>query len=117
MKDELGGKIMTEFVGLRSKMYSFEYEDFDENNNSKIVGKVTGKGIKRCTLKNMKHSEYKACLKNEIQQYISYKNLKSEKHIIYTKTVNKIGLSPSDDKRYILGNCGYTLPYGHYKLK
>ena len=85
MKDELGGKIMTEFVGLRSKMYSYQYNDYNG-----IREKMTGKGIKKSTLKKLKHSEYKACLQDEIQQYVSFKNLKSDKHIIFTKTINKI---------------------------
>ena len=31
--------------------------------------------------------------------------------------LNKIGLSPFDDKRYILGNGCDSLAYGHYLLR
>ena len=36
MKDELGGKIMTEFVALRPKTYSYLMDD--GNNDKKVKG-------------------------------------------------------------------------------
>ena len=43
MKDELGGKIMTEFVGLRTKTYSYLID-----NGS---GDKKAKGTKKCVIK------------------------------------------------------------------
>ena len=43
MKDELGGKIMKEFIGLRPKMYSYRVEEKDEPKKCK--------GIKKCVVK------------------------------------------------------------------
>ena len=43
MKDELGGKIMTEFVALRPKLYSYKKLDGLEDKNCK--------GIKKCVVK------------------------------------------------------------------
>ena len=51
-KDEIGGKIMTKFVALRAKTYSFlidEYTDEDYEKN-RIVNKKT-KGTKKCAVK------------------------------------------------------------------
>ena len=39
-KDELGGKIMTELVGLRSKTYAYLIDDFEEIKKSKGVQMV-----------------------------------------------------------------------------
>lgn len=42
--------------------------------------------------------------------------IQSHKHLVYSKAVNKLILSRSDDKRYILNNGINTFAYGHYKL-
>ena len=43
MKDELGGKVMTEFVALRAKLYA--YKTLDKKEEKKC------KGIKKCVVK------------------------------------------------------------------
>ena len=60
MKDELGGKIITEFVALRPKTY---YYLTDDDKNIKKA-----KGAKKCVIKRiLKFNDYKNCLfKNEI---------------------------------------------------
>ena len=55
MKDELGGKIMTQFVGLRAKTYSFFVDDGSE-------GKMQ-KAQKKCVIKRkLKFENFKNCL-------------------------------------------------------
>ena len=44
MKDELGGKIMTEFVALRPKTYSYFMDDDDREAKK-------AKGTKKCVIK------------------------------------------------------------------
>ena len=55
MKDELGGKIITEFVTLRPKTYSYLTDDCKEDKKAK--------GTKKCVIKRMiKFDDYKNCL-------------------------------------------------------
>ena len=57
-KDELGGKIMTEFCALRAKAYSFlidEYTDDDHEKNN-IVNKKA-KGTKKCVIEREREKE------------------------------------------------------------
>ena len=58
MKDELGGKIITEFVTLRSKTFSYLTDDGKEDKKAK--------GTKKCIIKKMiKFNDYKKCLLND----------------------------------------------------
>ena len=55
MKDELGGQITKEFVGLRAKTYSYLKLNKDEVKKSK--------GLKKCVIKRkLKFQGYKNCL-------------------------------------------------------
>ena len=109
MKDELGGKIITEFVTLRPKTYWFLTDDGKEDKKAK--------GTKKCVIKKMiKFSDYKKCLLNGEIILKSQQRFISNKHDVYTENVNKIALSKNDDKRIVLSNKITSYPYG-YVLK
>ena len=62
MKDELGGKIMTKFVGLRAKTYSYLIDDGSEDKKAK--------GTKKCVIKRkLKFENYKNCLEATKLEY------------------------------------------------
>ena len=57
-KDELGGKIMIEFVGLRAKTYAYLMDDDSEHKKAK--------GTKKCVIKRrLMVKNYKDCLFND----------------------------------------------------
>ncbi|XP_043470555.1 DNA polymerase-like [Leptopilina heterotoma] len=110
MKDECNGRIITEFVGLRSKMYSIRVdgEDFMKKAN----------GVKTVVVKkSISFDDYMYCLKNiKIQTRVQY-SIRSKLDNVHTLKQTKIALSPFDDKRYLLENSTDTLAWGHYKIK
>ncbi|XP_028415651.1 uncharacterized protein LOC114544475 [Dendronephthya gigantea] len=112
MKDETHGIPIQEFVGLRPKMYSILYTE-----NDKQVEKKTAKGIKKSvTKRKLRHTNYKECLFDKKRTMASMNQIRSERHEIYSIKLNKIGLSPYDDKRYIINDGVNTLAYGHYQI-
>ena len=62
MKDELGGGIITEFVALRPKAYSYKAEDNVELKKAK--------GTKKCIINKMLNfNDYKNCLFDKITRF------------------------------------------------
>ena len=105
MKHELGGKIMTEFVALRPKTYSYFTDDCKEDKKAK--------GTKKCVIKRrLKFNDYKYCLLNNEMILKSQQRFKSERHDVYTEEVNKISLSSNDDKRLQTFDRITSYPYG-----
>ena len=109
-KDEAAGVPIIEFVGLRSKMYSY-MKDNDK-------GEKTAKGIKKNIItKNIKHEDYKEVLFNNKQMHHTMKTIRSNNHQLGSFELNKISLSCFDDKRFIHQNGITSYAYGHYKIK
>ena len=106
MKDELGGKILTEFVTLRPKTYSFLTDDGKEDKKAK--------GTKKCIIKKtIKFNDYKKCLLNGEIILKSQQRFISNKHDVFTEDVNKIALSKDDDKRIVSPDKISSYPYGY----
>lgn len=103
-KDEMAGNIISDFIGLRSKLYCIKTCD-------QVIKKA--KGAKSSVVRNLSVSDYEnVLLSNEV---IKRKNIlfKSIKHQIFTQSVNKIVLSNKDDKRFICSNKISTLAWGN----
>ena len=106
MKDELGGRIITEFVALRPKNYSHLTDDCKENKKAK--------GTKKCVIKRMiKFNDYKNCLLNGKAVLKSQQRFICKGHDVYTENINKIALSSNDDKRLITSDKITSYPYGY----
>ena len=109
MKDECNGNIMTEFIGLRSKMYSVRIQ------NNKPIKKA--KRVKSNVVKtSITFENYRDCLFNESTLICQQNNIRSKNHIVRTEKEKKVALSPHDDKRHLLMNSTDTLPWGHYGI-
>ena len=113
MKDELGGKIMKKFVELKAKAYSYFKDDGSEDKNAK--------GKKKCVIKRKTKLRDKNCLEpaqleNKINHleiiklmwiflnkykliFKTQQRFRSGNDNAFTEEINKITLSPNDDKR------------------
>ena len=106
MKDELGGKFITEFVTLRPKTYSYLTDDCKEDKKAK--------GIKKCVIKRMiKFNDYKNCLLRDEIILKSQQRFISQKHDVYTENINKSALSNNHDKRIVSSEKITSYPYGY----
>ncbi|KMQ84862.1 hypothetical protein RF55_16996 [Lasius niger] len=109
MKDENNGAIMTEFVGLRAKMYALRVDGKKDTKKAK--------GVKsNVVARSITFDDYTQCLHNEIEMTRQQSCIRSKLHKVYTIRETKIALSPYDDKRYVIPDSSDTLPWGHYKI-
>ena len=82
-KDELDGKIMSEFCALRAKAYAFKLDDDSE--------KKKAKGTKKCIVKReIIFGNYADALFNDKVIIRSQQRFRSDHHKVYTEEVNKI---------------------------
>ena len=107
-KDEAGGKIIREFVGLRAKLYWYKMHEGKEEKRCKGVKKVV---VKR----SINFEDYKTCLFTGKAQTRTMNAIRSHGHELFTEGVNKIALSANDDKRVILEDGFHTIAHGHIK--
>ena len=105
MKDESEGKIIDEFVGLKSKMYSMKNIDGKESN--------TAKGVNIAT----EFNEFKDTLINKKAFRHKMRRIQGKKRKMGTYEINKTSLSVFDDKRFILNDAIHTLAYFHKGLE
>ena len=88
MKDEAGGHAISVFIGLRPKMYSYQYVKLHEDGTSETVDKHRAKGIQRAAAAKLTHAEYKAQLNLPTENFVVNRRLGSRLHKIYGIEVN-----------------------------
>ena len=145
-KDQAAGKPILEFVGLKSKMYSYTKEEYervkleiskvndhfkfqmveanDDEDNQKCIKKYfdvnnkTAKGIKKNVIKEeIIHNNYRNVLFTNETMHHQMKSIRSELHQISSYHLNKVSLSPFDDKRYILSDGITSYAYGNKNIE
>jgi hypothetical protein len=107
-KDETAGVPISEFIGLRPKMYSFK---------TLLKEETRAKGVSKVVIeKELKFERFREVLftgKNKTDPQLS---IKSKKHKLAVYSQDKISLSALDTKRYIFPDGINMLPYGHYAI-
>ncbi len=88
MKDECAGKLVIEYVGLRSKMYSIMKDDGNIRKPKSVKKYVVKKQIL--------HENYKETLFDQTIFHHGMNTLRSMNHQLYGLHVNKLSLSPFD---------------------
>ena len=131
MKDEAGGRHVTEFVGLRSKLYAFKIEGYEDRcerefcdgncDDKGCIGNVGKKckGVKKAVVKNSITLEnYKDCLFGGVTHRAKFNTLRSRRYEITMECITKVALSANDDKRYVIPNDPEhrTLALGHHGI-
>ncbi|KXZ46501.1 hypothetical protein GPECTOR_43g938 [Gonium pectorale] len=101
-KDETSGTPISEFVGLKPKMYAFRTDTTE---------KRTAKGIKKSV--EIGFAEYRQALEGGTCTKVTQLAIRSFKHQLHTVQQTKVGLSPIDTKRYVMDDGVTTLAYGH----
>jgi hypothetical protein len=109
-------KYITEFIGLRSKLYAYKTTDNKESKRCK--------GVKRSVVKKeLKFQDYYD-INNKLNDldYINNNGkvkqniIRSYKHQLFSETVQKVALNPLDDKVYICNDFINTYTFGHNKI-
>lgn len=108
----LTGNPVKGFIGLRAKMYSFIIHDEKRSEVKKA------KGVSKSVVnKELSYELYLGCLFSDEMERHQMRSIRSENHNLYLKSINKISLSPFDDKRYWLAPHGVeSYSYGHFKI-
>ena len=97
MKDEYGGVIIDESIGLKSKMYSIKKIDRGESSTAKGVNVAT------------EFNEFNDVLFNKNIVRHKMKRIQAKRQRTGTNEIDKISLSCFDDKRRVLDDGIHTL--------
>ena len=111
MKSETGSTPPTEFVGLRSKMYSLKCGD--GMSHKRVKG-----AKKSCVRKRVDHDAFLRILNDNLSSTRArFRQFRSTNHVVRTVELDKLCLVAFDDKRSLNDDGIETLAYGHYSLR
>ena len=108
MKDECQGRVLTEFVGLRPKMYSLQIGTAEKH---------TAKGVSGAARRDLTHQDYLDCvLEVRGQQKGKACRISTKSHKLGSYIINKVSLCCFDDKGYCEDGVN-SLAHGHRDIK
>jgi len=100
---------ISEALCIRSKVHAIKTDD--GKNKKKL------KGIKKNVVANdISFDDYKNSLINNSIKNVSMNHFRSINHQITTQNVNKVALTPYNNKGFILDDGINTLSFGHYRI-
>jgi hypothetical protein len=120
MKLENKTSFIQEFVGLAAKMYSLKMVGHaDHNGNDKGDGSIEeyrkGKGVPtRALLANATHETYKQMIFNPTVNRVTFRTLRSQKHVVQQLEISRKMLTPYNDKVFAISQFE-SRPLGHYR--
>ena len=122
---------MLRFVGLRPKLYSFDYEreaHYDCKNGEEVGkptdtsvtrivrnNKVTAKGVKASVVKKLLFGDYEYCLSSLLPKCVDIRRNSPDLHKVFTYSIEKIILSAFNSKRWKCDDGISTYAFGHWK--
>ena len=118
MKDEAMGVAISEFVGLRPKLYAMRLDAKEHKARQKKGQEIEtkkSKGTKKAVVKQeIRFEHYLQTLQTKISMQHSQMGFKTDRHRVYTERIMKTSLSALDTKRWIEPDGITTIAYGHY---
>ncbi|KAB0790736.1 hypothetical protein PPYR_15666 [Photinus pyralis] len=109
MRDEYSGVPISSFYGAGAKSYCVNVGDHVDKK---------AKGVKKYVIKNcLKEDDYKKVVEEGGVIIKKMSGFRSHLHTMYTEMRNKIALSSTDDKRYVIPGTVKTLAWGHRDIK
>ncbi len=111
---------IVEFCGLAAKMYSFKMiGHVDHEGNDKddgiTIDYVKGKGVpKRALEANASHQTYKDMIFKPSVNRVTFRTLRSNKHVVEQLQINRKMLTAYNDKVYAVTPT-YSRPIGHFR--
>ena len=83
LKYEESGQAITEFAGLKPKMYSYQTLNDPSNGDAGFTNKKRAKGIQRAVVAKLRHDQFKAQLDHPEETYVANRRIGSKLHQIF----------------------------------
>ena len=109
-KDETDGKIITNFIALRPKMYCLKV--FKKEKADKKAKGVPKNKVKR----DLDMNDYESTLHERTSKEVNFNAIRSKNHQLYSINQTKVGLTSYDNKRFWINDVE-SIPYGHCGIR
>lgn len=116
LQDEVAGRLIEEFCGLRAKLYSIKVRDEDKDGSRKSIQKAATAGTKsHLAKKYLTHQKFLDVLnETKLTVQVKQRSIRSYNHRLFNIEQRRTALSSIDDKRHVLPD-GTTRALGHFR--